>query len=224
MRPPPASSSSPTMRKSWNGVIEPTVRSSSPYFESLKWNPPSRPTIARRDDLLDVGVGQVMAEVDQALGPVAGALGQQQRRAPVVVHRRVERRLVGLVLGVHRPVAGQVGVDLAQTGEHSLELAPGWPGPGGSCRRPATRSGPATPARRPGRPRVVVLDRRLAAPSSTLARLPNLYDTAPSRVVEGLSWNVLEFMASKAMPRSSAWRRSAAAPAPEPGRPTARGG
>ena len=113
------------MRKSWNGVIEPTVRSSSPYFESLKWNPPEPADHGEaRHHLLDVGVGQVVAEVDQALGPVAGALGQQQRRAPVVVHRRVERRLVGLVLGVHRPVAGQVGVDLPQPGEHPLELAP----------------------------------------------------------------------------------------------------
>ena len=46
--PPPASSSSRKMRNSWNGLIEPTVRSSSPYFESLKWKPPRRPTIASR--------------------------------------------------------------------------------------------------------------------------------------------------------------------------------
>ncbi len=30
------------------GLIEPVVRSSSPYLESLKWNPPNRPTIASR--------------------------------------------------------------------------------------------------------------------------------------------------------------------------------
>jgi len=32
-----------TTRKSWKGWIEPLSRSSSPYFESLKWNPPSFP-------------------------------------------------------------------------------------------------------------------------------------------------------------------------------------
>ena len=167
-----------TIRNSWNGVIEPTVRSSSPYFESLKWNPPSRPDHREaRHDLLDVGVRQVMAEVDEALGPVAGALREQQRRAPVVVHRRVERRLVGLVLGVQLPVVGQVGVDLAQPFEHPLELAAeaGLPGVVHAVGQPHGQR-PWTRAPRRDRSRsLVVLDGRPSrAPGSTLARLPNL--------------------------------------------------
>ena len=77
-----------------------------------------------RHHLLDVGVGQVVAEVDEALDPVTGAPRQEQRRAPVVVDRRVEGRLVGLVLGVHLPVLGHVGVDLLEPFKDPLELAP----------------------------------------------------------------------------------------------------
>src|SRR5438093_7459434 len=36
------------MRNSPYGLIEPAVRSSSPYFESLKWKPPSFPAPSRR--------------------------------------------------------------------------------------------------------------------------------------------------------------------------------
>ncbi len=41
---------------------------------------------------------------------------------------------------------------------------------------------------------------RLRTSGSALAKDPNLYDTAPSPVVDGLSWKVLEFIASKPMP------------------------
>jgi hypothetical protein len=74
----------------------------------LKWNPPRRPTIA---------------EVDEAPGALTGVLGEQQRRSPIGVHGRVERRLVGLVLGEHPPSRRQRVVDLAQTCADALELA-----------------------------------------------------------------------------------------------------
>ena len=60
----------------------PCVRSSSPYLESLKWNP--QPTDHRQSahDLLDVGIGEVMLEVDKARCLVTGRLRQQGAMNP----------------------------------------------------------------------------------------------------------------------------------------------
>ena len=115
-----ASISSLKTRKSRNGATEPASRSSSPYLKSLKWKPASFPeTHQPGDDLLDVDVGRVVAEIDQAerLGPEF--LRRGEARAPVGNHRRIERRLVELVLDEHLPVGGQRGVDFA----HRVDIA-----------------------------------------------------------------------------------------------------
>ena len=68
--------------------------------------------------------GQVVAEVDEAAGPRPGRLREQQRRAPVGDDGRVERGLVGLVLGEELPAVGERVVDLAQAVGDAVELAP----------------------------------------------------------------------------------------------------
>ncbi len=60
-----------------------------------------------RDDLLDVDVRRMVAEVDQAEGLRAERLGGHQARPPVRNHRRIEGRLVELVFEEHPPVGRQ---------------------------------------------------------------------------------------------------------------------
>src|SRR5438093_2681560 len=70
--------------------------------------------VEKRDDLLDVHALRVMAEIHEHVRALAELLAHEERRPPVGEIRRVERRLVELVLdeqlhpGVERPV------DLAQ--------------------------------------------------------------------------------------------------------------
>jgi hypothetical protein len=59
-----------------------------------------------RDDHLDVDVGRVVAEVHERERLVAQLARAVIARAPVVQHRRVERRLVQLVLDEHAPAVG----------------------------------------------------------------------------------------------------------------------
>ena len=59
------------------------------------------------DDLLDVGVGRVVAEIDQALGLGPQFRAASRARAPVRDHRGIEGRLEELVLEEHPPVLGQ---------------------------------------------------------------------------------------------------------------------
>ncbi len=97
------------------------------------------------DDLLDVRVREVVAEVDETRRPLPRVLGEQQRRPPVGVDRRVERRLVGLVLGEHPPAVGQGVVDLPQAVGDPLELPaevglPGMVHPVGEPHRQSCRS------------------------------------------------------------------------------------
>ena len=65
-----------------------------------------------RDDLLDIDVGRVMAEIDEALRLRAEFLRGGEARSPIGNHGRIEGGLVELVLEEHAPVAGQRGVDL----------------------------------------------------------------------------------------------------------------
>ena len=56
--------------------MEPVVRSSSPYLESLKWNPPRRPTIASRlttCSMLALGRWWPRSTRQDAFGPAAWA-------------------------------------------------------------------------------------------------------------------------------------------------------
>ena len=93
------------MRKNWYGWIDPTVRSSSPYFESLKWKPPRRPTMARRLTTCSMLVlGRWCPRSTRHLACSPACSREQQRRPPVGVDARVERGLVRLVLGVQLPV------------------------------------------------------------------------------------------------------------------------
>lgn len=76
------------------------------------------------DDELDVRVRQVVPEVDEALGALAEAPGEQVGRAPVLDDRGVEGGLERLVLGEQAPPGREGGVDLAQAVEDPLEAAP----------------------------------------------------------------------------------------------------
>ncbi len=67
--------------------------------------------VQARDDLLDVHIRRVMAQVHQALRLGPQLLRRQDARPPVGDHRRIEGRLVQLVLQQHAPVARQGGVD-----------------------------------------------------------------------------------------------------------------
>src|SRR6266700_6033918 len=76
------------------------------------------------DDLLDVHVRRMMTEVDEAMGLGPEFLCGREARAPIRDHRRIEARLVELVLEEHAPVGGQCGDDLA----HRVEIAVEGPG------------------------------------------------------------------------------------------------
>ncbi len=65
------------------------------------------------DDHLDIGVGRMMAEVDQAVRLGSKRLGDQVVGAPVLDDGRIEGRLVHLVLGKQLPVIRQRLVDVA---------------------------------------------------------------------------------------------------------------
>ncbi len=67
----------------------------------------------------------------------------------------------------------------------------------------------------------VVLDGGLANRFVGGSHRAELVGTAPSPVVDGLSWNVFEFIASKPRPSDSAYWRG---PERRPARPTAREG
>ncbi len=71
------------------------------------------------DDHLDVDVGCVVPQVDQGEGPLPELADAVVARAPVVDHRRVEGRLVELVLDEEAPARRQGGIDLA----HAVEVA-----------------------------------------------------------------------------------------------------
>jgi hypothetical protein len=103
------------------------------------------------------------------------------------------------VLG-ETPVVRQVVVDLRSLGDpFELPAEVGLPGVVGPVGEPHRQR------RRPERsPEIddleVVLDRGLRA-RIDVGHDPNLYDVTPVAVVVGLSWKVLEFIASKPMPR-----------------------
>jgi len=69
------------IRKSWNGSTEPVARSSSAYFLSLKWNPPSCRALQVRHHLLNVGAERMVSEVHQHLGAVPEFLREGVRPA-----------------------------------------------------------------------------------------------------------------------------------------------
>ena len=119
--------------------------------------------------------GQVVAEIDEAAGPRPGRLREEQRRAPVGVDGRVERRLVRLVLGEQLPSVGERVVDLAQAVGDALELAPevrlagmvrAVGEPDGECGRAELHAELDDVA--------VVLDRRLASARVGRSQRPNL--------------------------------------------------
>ena len=55
-----------------------------------------------RDDLLDVDVRRVMAEIDEAMRLGPERLRRHQARSPIGDHGRIERRLVELVFEKQR--------------------------------------------------------------------------------------------------------------------------
>ena len=75
------------------------------------------------DDLLDVHVRRVVAEVDQALGLGPQLLRGEDRAAPVGDHGGIERRLEHLVLQQHPPVVGQGVIDLGGRLQIAVEAA-----------------------------------------------------------------------------------------------------
>ena len=75
-------------------------------------------------DLLDVGVGGVMAEVDQTFRLRPKALGGNQAGTPVGDHGGIERRFIHLVFDVKRPVRRQALVDRGHRVEIFFEHAP----------------------------------------------------------------------------------------------------
>ena len=197
-----ASTSSLKIRNSWNGLIDPASRSSSPYLLSLKWKPPSFPNwIEPRDDHLDVDVRRVVAEIDEREARSPKLPGAVVARAPVVQHRRVEGRLVELVLDEQPPAVGQRRVD-RRAGCRGSARARGGSAPArGSCRR--RRSTPCAPRRRSRaasarHSRLCSMACRRTAGSVWL-RLPNLYESG----CPGWSWKVFEFMASTYSPRAA---------------------
>ena len=76
-----------------------------------------------RDDQLDVDVGRVVAEVDQALRLRAQGLRGQEAGAPVLDDGGVEGRLADLVLQHHAPAVRQRGVDLLRALQVAVEGA-----------------------------------------------------------------------------------------------------
>ncbi len=76
------------------------------------------------DDLFDVDVRRVVAEVDQALGLGAQLLRRQDARSPVRDHRRIEGGLEHLVFEQHAPVVRQGRVDLVCAVEVAVERGP----------------------------------------------------------------------------------------------------
>ena len=99
------------------------------------------------DDLLDVRALRVMAEVDQHLRALAELEAGQQRAAPVGEVGRVERGLEELVLDQQLLLGGQLGVDARRGSRASAGGArAGRPGPGSSCRRPATATARVEPS------------------------------------------------------------------------------
>ena len=107
-----ASTSSLKTRNSRYGSIEPASRSSSPYLRVVEVEAAELAELDQpRDDHLDVDVRRVVAEVDEAEGLRAELAARQVVGAPVLHHRRVERRLVELVLDEDAPVVGQRRVD-----------------------------------------------------------------------------------------------------------------
>jgi hypothetical protein len=74
-----------------------------------------------RDDHLDVHIGRVMPEVDQAERLRAERLRGHQRAAPILNHRRIERRLVHFVLDQHAPIRRQRCIDLCSRFQIALE-------------------------------------------------------------------------------------------------------
>ena len=57
----------------------PTVKSSSPNLLSLKWKPPQFAFQHQdRNDLLYIGIGQVMPEINQSKCPVTTGVGKHK--------------------------------------------------------------------------------------------------------------------------------------------------
>ena len=103
------------IRKSSNGSIEPTIRSSSAYLRLLKWKPPSSPSASStRDDLLDVRALRVVAGVDEHLRLRPEPPAEQRRRAPVGQVGAVEGRLEELVLDEQPHARRQRRVELLE--------------------------------------------------------------------------------------------------------------
>src|SRR4030095_5515259 len=76
-----------------------------------------------RHDHFDVDVRRMMSQINQALRLRAELRGAVIARAPVVDDRRIESRLVKLMLYKTPPVVGQRPVDLAQAFEVAFEGA-----------------------------------------------------------------------------------------------------
>ena len=84
--------------------MDPASRSSSPYWLSLKWNPPSLPNWMSRATIISTltfGAWWPRSTSEKARAPeLSHAV---VARAPVVEHSRIERRLVHLVLDEQPP-------------------------------------------------------------------------------------------------------------------------
>ncbi len=72
-----------------------------------------------RHDHLDIDIGRMMAEIDQAPGVLAEAGGGQVIGPPILDHGRIEGRLVHLVLGEQLPALRQTSIDLP----HRIQIA-----------------------------------------------------------------------------------------------------
>ena len=79
--------------------------------------------VQARHDLLDIDIGGVVAEIDQALSFGAELLRRQDRGAPVLQHGTVERGLVEFVLQQHAPVSRQCRIDTRGRLEIAIERA-----------------------------------------------------------------------------------------------------
>src|SRR5438132_9762731 len=72
-----------------------------------------------RDDHLNIHVGRVMAQIDQAERLRPQLARAVIARSPVVDYGRIKSRLIKLMLDKNAPVVGQRDVNLA----HALEVA-----------------------------------------------------------------------------------------------------
>src|SRR5437660_6869682 len=76
-----------------------------------------------RDDHLDVHVGRVVAQINEADRFRPKLAGAVIARPPIVDYRRIERRLIKLMLDKNPPIVGQRSVNLTHAFEIALERA-----------------------------------------------------------------------------------------------------